>query len=66
MAGWNHRQLNGHEFEQIPGDSEGQGSLAGYSPWGHKESDTTEQLSLSIYSKRYDRDIDTYMDAVAV
>ena len=42
----------------------GQKSLAGYSPWGHKESDTTEQLSLSIYTKRYDRDIDTYMDAV--
>ena len=32
----------------------------------HKESDTTEQLSLSIYTKRYVRDIDTYMDAVAV
>ena len=32
---------NGHEFEQIPQDSEGQGSLACYSPWGHKELDTT-------------------------
>ena len=31
----------GHEFEQIQGDSEGQGSLACCSPWGHKESDTT-------------------------
>ena len=49
-----------------PREFHGQKSLAGYSPWGHKESDTTEQLSLSIYSKRYDRDIDTYMDAVAV
>ena len=29
--------LNGHEFEQIPGDSEGQGSLVCCSPWGHKE-----------------------------
>ena len=38
-----HHQLNGHEFEQTPGDSEGQGSLACCSPWGHKESDTTEQ-----------------------
>ena len=27
MVGWHH-QVNGHEFEQIPGDSEGQGSLA--------------------------------------
>ena len=41
MVGWHH-QLNGHEFEQILGDSEGQGSLACYSPWGHKESDPTE------------------------
>ena len=44
MVGWHH-QLNGHEFEQTPGDSEGQGSLAYCSPWGHKESDMTEQLS---------------------
>ena len=36
-----HGQLNRHEFEQTPGDSEGQGILAGCSPWGHKESDTT-------------------------
>ena len=28
-----------------PGESHGQRSLAGYSPWGHKESDTTEQLN---------------------
>ena len=40
MAGWHH-QLNGHEFEQTPGDGEGQGSLAWYSSWGHKESDMT-------------------------
>ena len=37
-----HHQLNGHEFEQTLGDSEGQGSLACCSPWGRKESDTTE------------------------
>ena len=36
-----HHQLNRHEFEQTLGDSEGQGSLACCSPWGHKESDTT-------------------------
>ena len=40
MVGW-HYWLNEHEFEQIPGDSEGQGSLAHCSPLGHKESDTT-------------------------
>ena len=32
MAGWHHH-LNGHEFEEIRGDSEGQGSLACCSPW---------------------------------
>ena len=31
MVGW-HQQFNGHEFEQTPGDSEGQGSLVGCSP----------------------------------
>ena len=34
-VGWHHR-LNGHEFEQSPGDGEGQGSLACCSPWGHR------------------------------
>ena len=33
MVGWHHR-LNGHEFEQTPGDSEGQGSMGCCSPWG--------------------------------
>ena len=41
MAGWHHR-LNGHEFEQTLEDGEGQGRLACCSPWGCKESDTTE------------------------
>ena len=36
-----HHWLNGHGFEQIPGDSKGQGSQAGYSPWDLKESDMT-------------------------
>ena len=43
MVGWHH-QLNGHEFEQALGGGDGQGSLACRSPWGYKESDTTEQL----------------------
>ena len=47
MVGWHH-QLDGHEIEQAPGDGEGQGSLAGCSPWGHKESDTTYQLNNNI------------------
>ena len=32
-------ELSGHDFEQTPGDSEGQGSLACCSPWGHRSSD---------------------------
>ena len=44
MVRWYH-PLNGHGFEQTPGDSEGQGSLVCCSPWGHKESDTSEQLN---------------------
>ena len=44
MAGW-HRQLNGHEFEQAAGVVDGQRSLAYCSPWGHKESNMTEQLN---------------------
>ena len=41
MLGWHHG-LNGHEFEQVLGDGEGQGSLACCSPWCCNESDTTE------------------------
>ena len=36
MDGWHHR-LNGHEFEQTLGHSEGQGSLVRCSPWGQKQ-----------------------------
>ena len=39
-----HLQLNGHEFEQAPGVGNGQGSLVCCSPWGHKESETTELI----------------------
>ena len=44
MVGSHHR-LDGHEFEQALAISDGQGSLACCSSWGHKESDTTEQLN---------------------
>ena len=44
MVGW-HDQLNAHEFEQVLGDGEGQGSLVCCSPWGCKESDLTERLN---------------------
>ena len=42
MVGW-HCQLNGHEFEQIPGTGDLKGGLVCCSPWDLKESDTTEQ-----------------------
>ena len=44
MAGWHH-WLDGHEFEWTPGVGDGQGGLACCDSWGHKESDTTEQLN---------------------
>ena len=44
MAGWHHR-LNEHEFEQVLGVGDGQGSLVCCSPWAHKELDMTERLN---------------------
>ena len=41
MVGWDHR-LNGYEFEETPGDSEGQGILVCCSQWGHQELDMIE------------------------
>ena len=48
-VGWHH-WFNGHEVEQTPRDSEGQGSLACCSPRGCKESDTTERLNNNGHS----------------
>ena len=44
-----HYQLNAQEFEKTLGESEGQGSLASCSPWGQKESDTTQRLHNNTY-----------------
>ena len=44
MAGWHHR-LDGHEFEQAPGDGDGRGGLECCDSWGLEESDTTERLN---------------------
>ena len=44
MVGWHH-QVNGCEFEQALEVGSGQGILACCSPWGRKESDTTERLN---------------------
>ena len=48
-----YHQLDGHEFEQALGVSDGQGSLACCSPWGHKESDTTERLNWLMTLEKY-------------
>jgi len=50
MAGWHHR-LDGHEFGWTPGVDDGQGGLACCDSWGHKESDMTEQLNWTQWSK---------------
>ena len=61
MVGWHH-DLNGHEFEQTLGDSEGQGSLA--CTWGCKELDLIERLNnnkgLQQFKKKKDTEIHTH------
>ena len=55
-----HHLLNGHEFQQAPGDSEGQGSLACCSSWGRTESDTTEAtLQQQQQQQQQQRALDT-------
>ena len=44
MIGWHH-WLDGRGFEQVQGVCDGQGGLVCYSPWGHRESDMTEQMN---------------------
>ena len=44
MVEWHHR-LDGHGFEWTPGVGDGQGGLACWDSWGHKESDTTERAT---------------------
>ena len=55
MVGWHH-WFNGHELEQALGDGEGQGSMVCCSPWGHRESDTTEWLNNKARSAFIDCD----------
>ena len=47
MVGWHH---DGLEFEQVLGVADGQGNLACCSPWGRKESDTSNRTELIIYN----------------
>ena len=50
MVGWYH-WLKGCEFEQTPGDGEGQGSLAWSNPWSHKESDFSDWTTVTSMSR---------------
>ena len=50
-----HHPLNGYEFEKTLGDSGEQRSLVGYSPWGRKESDTTQETEQQPQKKMNDK-----------
>ena len=67
MVGWHHR-LNGHGFGWTPGVGDGQGGLACCSSWGHKESDTTEQLDwtelMVVQSSEYTKNYSPYFKQV--
>ena len=52
MVGWHH-WLNGHEFEQVLGDGEGQGSLVCCRPWGRKESDMTDGWNNNTQEEKF-------------
>ena len=62
MVGWHHR-FNGHEFEPAPEVGDGQGSLACWGPWSHKESDTTELLNWtdSFFNHRLEDTLGEFM-----
>ena len=54
MVGWHH-WLDGHEFEQAPGAGDGQGSLAGCSPWGCRVGHDWTELKNVNSTNRADR-----------
>ena len=63
MVGWYHR-LNGHGFGWTPGVGDGWGGLACCSSWGHKESDTTEQLNWTDYYSNLSIKINTIKELI--
>ena len=65
MVGWHHR-LNGHEFEYTLGVGDGQGGLACCSPWGGKESDTTDWLNRTEQRETKDLNSGTYIISIFV
>ena len=64
MVGWHH-QLDGHEFAQVLGVGDGQGSLESCSPWGLKESDMTEWTELKTWCSQ-NKYIHTYMKRLSI
>ena len=64
MLGWHHR-LNGHEFQETAGDSEGQGSLVGCSPCGREDSDTTEHLPFTFHFHALEKEMATHSSILA-
>ena len=60
VVGWHH-WLNGHEFEQSPGDSDGQGSLSGCSSWSCKESDVIYWLNNKSWRYQHEDKFEIYM-----
>ena len=63
MVGWHH-WLDGHEFEQALGVGDGQGSLAYCSPWGRKESETTEWLNWTEMERKFIKINYIYIDTL--
>ena len=61
MIGWHH-WLNGHEFEQAPGDGEGLGSLACCSRWSCKESDMTQPINSKIPDRQLTNNFQPSLD----
>ena len=64
MVGWHHRH-NGHEFGWIPKVGDGQGGLACYGPWCHKESDTTERLHFNFHFHALEKEMATHSSILA-
>ena len=65
MAGWHH-WLNEHEFEWSLGVGDGHGGLAGCSPWGHNESDTTERLKWDVTLTAFSSNCELHLGFVSL